>query len=380
MTTALSPNSKQPPVQRTKSGVVADALARDIQRNAFGVNARLPTERELVEQYGVSRMTIRAAFDHLEERGYVQRAPGRGRVIVERNGHDDFDGGQIRDCLILLRSFDEREGIGSIPFIRHNNYFANTFLGALREEMKDECARFRFCHYREGSDPLEVLKKADLEQCKGAPVILMSRQLDDDQIRWIRAQGLIPVQIGPRQGIEPITRVDSNNIKGMYDATRHLLERGSRRILRYTPAVDGWPATDQRQGYEKAHQDLGVALDETLWMDATPYREDFPAAAAALAERKFDAIIVSNEHATDQVCYYLDHHGVKVPNDIAVIVYSRNASIPSFFNPPVTYVDEPFAEMGRAAGQLYKLEREHPDSTFTRLINPKLVVCGSCGG
>jgi GntR family transcriptional regulator len=45
---------------------------------------RLPTEPELVQQLGVSRGTVRRAFDDLEREGIVSRQPGRGTFVAER--------------------------------------------------------------------------------------------------------------------------------------------------------------------------------------------------------------------------------------------------------------------------------------------------------
>lgn len=44
---------------------------------------RLPTERELAEQFGVSRTAVREAVKALREKGLVQSHPGRGTFITD---------------------------------------------------------------------------------------------------------------------------------------------------------------------------------------------------------------------------------------------------------------------------------------------------------
>lgn len=55
---------------------LADQLRGAIERN--GTAARLPTEAELSRQYGLSRQTVRRAYQELVADGVVTRVPGRG--------------------------------------------------------------------------------------------------------------------------------------------------------------------------------------------------------------------------------------------------------------------------------------------------------------
>jgi GntR family transcriptional regulator len=54
-------------------------LERRIQ--AGDIHGRFPTDRELTEQYGVSRHTVREAVRHLHARGLVERHRGRGSFL-----------------------------------------------------------------------------------------------------------------------------------------------------------------------------------------------------------------------------------------------------------------------------------------------------------
>lgn len=44
----------------------------------------LPPEREYAEKYGISRMTVRQAFTHLVNDGYLYRVQGKGTFVAER--------------------------------------------------------------------------------------------------------------------------------------------------------------------------------------------------------------------------------------------------------------------------------------------------------
>lgn len=62
---------------------VADQLRAYIDSGAIGIGARLPTERELAEQIGVSRPTIREALIALEVEGRVRIRVGSGIYVSE---------------------------------------------------------------------------------------------------------------------------------------------------------------------------------------------------------------------------------------------------------------------------------------------------------
>ncbi|MDB4895973.1 MAG: putative transcriptional regulator of N-Acetylglucosamine utilization, GntR family [Firmicutes bacterium] len=62
--------------------IYADLLTL-IQRGELGPGAALPTEKELQEQYGVSRAPVRQALARLENEGHIRRTPGRGTEVLQ---------------------------------------------------------------------------------------------------------------------------------------------------------------------------------------------------------------------------------------------------------------------------------------------------------
>ena len=71
---------KPPPAYQT----LRQRLRDEIASGAYRDGARLPTESELVERFGLSRQTVRRAFQDLVSEGAVYRVPGRGTFANER--------------------------------------------------------------------------------------------------------------------------------------------------------------------------------------------------------------------------------------------------------------------------------------------------------
>ena len=64
---------------------IADQLRALIAQGEFGVGARLPAERDLSKQLGVSRPSVREALIALEVEGWVEVRTGSGVYVLDRS-------------------------------------------------------------------------------------------------------------------------------------------------------------------------------------------------------------------------------------------------------------------------------------------------------
>jgi GntR family transcriptional regulator len=65
-------------------------LHNDIERGVYCAGDKLPSETEMIQRYGVSRITVRQALSELENEGVVVRRHGRGSYVAERNIEQDL--------------------------------------------------------------------------------------------------------------------------------------------------------------------------------------------------------------------------------------------------------------------------------------------------
>ncbi|MDP9798298.1 DNA-binding GntR family transcriptional regulator [Catenuloplanes nepalensis] len=60
---------------------LADILAERIERGEWQPNRAIPSETQLVQEFGIARNTVRKAISVLRERGLVFTVPQRGTFV-----------------------------------------------------------------------------------------------------------------------------------------------------------------------------------------------------------------------------------------------------------------------------------------------------------
>lgn len=80
-------------------------LVRDaIETHRLPAGAALPSERELCDQFQLSRVTIRKAMDPLVNDGLLARRRGAGTFVADRGAKDN---GRVEKSFSMLSSFSE---------------------------------------------------------------------------------------------------------------------------------------------------------------------------------------------------------------------------------------------------------------------------------
>ena len=103
-----------PVIRAENSRAVRDTVEQRVKEliagGQLGEDGRLPTERDLAEQFGVSRTTVRQVLDRLEHEGAVYRRRGRtGGTFVNRP-RVDIDFGYLAGIPAYLRAQGFRPG------------------------------------------------------------------------------------------------------------------------------------------------------------------------------------------------------------------------------------------------------------------------------
>ena len=182
---------------------------------------------------------------------------------------------------------------------------------------------------------------------------------------------------------EGITRagggsIQATNFQGGYEATRHLLDLGHRRIGIITgPYSDPGAvssAVDRLAGYQAALRDAGIALAPTLISEG-----DFGFTSGYTGTQRFlalaeppTAIVAASDVAAFGVIEGALAAGLAVPQNLSVIGFD---DIPeaAYRRPALTTIRQPLREMGRLSTRMLINHLEDPESPLTRIELPTIL-------
>ncbi len=216
-------------------------------------------------------------------------------------------------------------------------------------------------------------------------VIVSSIALGEPWVDELLDSSIETLVVGTQLPRDDIHVVDVENLHSAAAAVDHLLDTGRTRVATITGPLDRHDAAQRLEGYRLAHQRRGLPVDEALVVPGDFDRHSGRLAVrtlAALAEPP-DAVFAANDEMALGALRELEHLGLKVPDDVAVVGFDGTAGFDdaSGANPPtaddvpvLTSVHQPFAELGRCAvASLLALLDGQPVERV-QLLDPTLVV------
>lgn len=144
--------------------------------------------------------------------------------------------------------------------------------------------------------------------------------------------------------------VDTDNKAGSALATRHLIERGRRRIGMVAGPADMVVGIERLAGWRSALTEEGLSADAIEHGDFTT--SGGRAAAHRLLDDHpdLDAIVAASDLMAVGVMAALNARGKRVPTDVAVVGYD-DLGVAAAASPALTTVVQPVVAMAAAAGQ-----------------------------
>jgi GntR family transcriptional regulator, arabinose operon transcriptional repressor len=356
----------------TKQDFVYEELLRRIQTGIFPIDRHIPTELELTAEFQCSRGTVGRAIMRLVQEGLVVRKPHDGTRVV-RNSIFSKTALNLDACAFIYPS-DQHEGIW------------RTVRGFQKEA---HLVKRRMLTLSTGTDyrqEAEIVGRLCEFNVKGAalfPVITNPTEMAYYS-RMILACPfpVVLVELAiPGMG-RPSVVVDG--LHAGYTMTKHLVQRGARRIGFLAHYAAAPFIRDRYLGYRQALEAAGIVENKewvTLVPDMNPNFENPTAEPAALARNyleknrgQIDAVVCASDFIAVGLIQEAKAMGLRLPDDLKITGVD-DYTLASAASPALTTYRVPYEMLGGKAFEILNAQMSGNSPAVTEVqVRGEIVV------
>lgn len=345
-----------------KYKVITEWVQEEIRKGSLHYRERIPSEKELAEQFGVSRQTVRRALEDLNEAGIVESRRGSG-TYVSMNARRP-ERGETRIAVMLtyvdtyifpsiIRGIEsELSREGCILQIAVNNNAVEKERMVLREFIRTRSVDGLIAEAVKSGLPNPNLDLYRELEKMGIPVLFVNsyyRDLD-------------------------LPHVSLDDRKAGYLAARHLLECGHTKIGGIFKSDDG-QGHFRYAGYTDAlmEREIKVLGSRIIWLDSGESSELEEESRRILKRLKdCTACVCYNDEVAYKLTEILRKEAIRVPEDMSVVGID-NSAMAEFCPVPLTSVRNPVEELGRSAalrmvGKIFRGEEMESEEFAPELV------------
>lgn len=196
-----------------------------------------------------------------------------------------------------------------------------------------------------------------LKQRRADALILQLEAVSDDELlEWLEHENFkdTPVILLGRYIAELKDRcIHLDNEQGGYLATKHLIDCGHKKIAHISGPLRMKDSRYRLEGYKRALTTSGLSFDENYVVEGQFTAQSGQAVIKLLLDKKPDmtAAFIANDLMAAGALRSLREEGIDVPTDFALVGYD-DVLIAQYLFPELTTIQQPIADMGRAAANL----------------------------
>lgn len=148
-------------------------------------------------------------------------------------------------------------------------------------------------------------------------------------------------------------KVISDNEQGAYDAVKHFIKNGYKKIAFLGNAAHLSTMQDRYAGYTKALTEYNIPVEPAYVKYCAHGGMVLDEVEESLNDlfskkNKPDAILACGDNLTTRSLRYFKAHNIKIPNDVAIIGFS-NRDLSELLNPSLSVVHQPAFDIGQNA-------------------------------
>ena len=308
-------------------------IEEQIFRGQLSPGSKVPSENELVQQLGISRATVRQAYQKLVDSGFLLKIRGRGTFVSENSGTaEEFFGNNSQILAFLMRGATGGvqpalvKSISTAAFQYGYSVTVNNTGNSLERALEyvNHIAKQKTCGIIFRPLTLNPFDELNFRICE---------EIQKHKLPFVFID--IPVKDVPAICIQ------SNNIDGGRQLGTYLRNMEHRNVLIVTNCIN--PTTDDRiAGFEKG---IGHSCKMICYYD--DIQGDF--------ERKIikqlhgadspTAIFAMHDLVALKIYSLCTQENIKIPEDISIVGYD-NLDFSELLTPPLTTAIQHLDRMG----------------------------------
>lgn len=194
-------------------------------------------------------------------------------------------------------------------------------------------------------------------------------------LKFLRQKGFPYVIIDHRSDESSDRFVSADNFQGGYDATKHLIELGHRRIAIVTGWMDMTSARDRLGGYQAALADFNIPFEPELLFEGDFSQPGGFRGGMYLLEvgERPTAVFASNDISAMGVIEAVRAQGLQVPRDMSVVGFD-DIPTAALLSPKLTTIRQPLQDMGKSATQMLLDLLKNVEDTPESIIFPTELI------
>lgn len=278
--------------------------------------------------------------------------------------------GYIKDLNALSLKNGTTKTIGVVFEDSSNPFYAEVFKGIEHSAKKYDYQIILMNTERDYINEIQAVKTLIEKRVDG--IIISPTQFDDEDIDHLTTLNYPFVILGVHFEDSQIDEVYSDDFKGGYLATKHLLEKGKRKILMINGYMYKSVAKMRYLGYVKALEEFGLQPYKMVEIE-----EGYDSCFNKIIELKdleYDGIFCFNDVFAIAALKALRTLGKSVPKDVSVVGYD-DIAYASFVHPTITTVRiDKFQEGTIAFELLYERLNQRREKPKQVILDVDLVV------
>jgi DNA-binding LacI/PurR family transcriptional regulator len=247
--------------------IIYDDLVEGIQKGKYPAGSKLPSEKELMDQYNVSRITSKKALEMLAEKNVIVRMPGKGSYVLDENKIGE-ERSHVRGAAALESEPEKRQRLIGVVL----DSFGATFGSDIVAGIEHECWTKHYnmvlkCSYGSIDDEARAIDELTAMGADG--IILMCTQGESYNVRIMRlALDGFPMVLVDRElkGLS-IPYIGTDNYAAAKELVNILIGQGHKNIC----FVSGSPlqtssVADRFNGYRDGLLEHNIITNEDMWI------------------------------------------------------------------------------------------------------------------